>query len=74
METKRLEDLSNINFDEELEDYEDKSKKLYLIENIGGIVSSSNVARLIMHQKKTNENDNLPFTIVEENEEDDKKE
>ena len=26
METKRLEDLSNINFDEELEDYEDKSK------------------------------------------------
>lgn len=74
METKRLEDLSNINFDEELEDYEDKSKKLYLIENIGGIGSSSNVARLIMHQKKTNENDNLPFTIVEENEEDDKKE
>ena len=26
METKRLEDLSNINFDEELEDYADKSK------------------------------------------------
>lgn len=26
METKRLEDLSNINFDEELEDYSDKSK------------------------------------------------
>lgn len=26
METKRLEDLSNINFDEDLEDYEDKSK------------------------------------------------
>ena len=74
METKRLEDLSNINFDEELEDYEDKSKKLYLIEKIGGIGSSSNVARLIMHQKNTNENENLPFTIVEENEEDDKKE
>ena len=74
METKRLEDLSNINFDEELEDYEDKSKKLYLIENIGGIGSSSSVARLIMHQKNTNENENLPFTIVEENEEDDKKE
>lgn len=74
METKRLEDLSNINFDEDLEDYEDKSKKLYLIENIGGIGSSSNVARLIMHQKNTNENENLPFTIVEENEEDDKKE
>ena len=74
METKRLEDLSNINFDEELEDYEDKSKKLYLIENIGGIGSSSNVTRLIMHQKNTNANENLPFTIVEENEEDDKKE
>ena len=75
METKRLEDLSNINFDEELEDYEDKSKKLYLIENIGGIGSSSSVARLIMHQKNTNENENLPFTIVEENDdESDKKE
>ena len=53
---------------------ENKSKKLYLIENIGGIGLSSSVTRLIMHQKNTNENENLPFTIVEENEEDDKKE
>lgn len=51
---------------------ENKSKKLYLIENIGGIGLSSSVTRMIMHQKNTNEN--LPFTIVEENEEDDKKE
>lgn len=53
---------------------ENKTKKLYLIENIGGIGSSCNVKRLIMHHKNTNENENLPFIIVEENEEDDKKE
>lgn len=54
---------------------ENKSKKLYLIENIGSIGLSSSVTRLIMRQKNTNENENLPFTIVEENDDEgDKKE
>ena len=51
-----------------------KTEKPFLIKNIGGPGSSSSVTRLIMHRTKMNENDNLPFTIVEENEEDDKKE
>lgn len=54
---------------------ENKSKKLYLIKNIGGPGSSSSVAKLIMHRKNTNENENLPFTIVEDNDDEgDKKE
>lgn len=53
---------------------ENKTEKPFLIKNIGGPGSSSSVTRLIMHQENTNENENLPFTIVEENEEDDKKE
>lgn len=52
-----------------------KTEKPFLIKNIGGLGSSSSVTRLIMHRKKTNENDNLPFTIVEDNnDESDKKE
>ena len=52
-----------------------KTEKPFLIKNIGGPGLSSSVTRLIIHQKKANENDNLPFTIVEENDdEDDKKE
>lgn len=54
---------------------ENKTEKSFLIKNIGGLGSSSSVTRLIMQQKKANENDNLPFTIVEENDdESDKKE
>lgn len=41
-----------------------KTEKPFLIKNIGGPGSSSSVAKLIMHQKNTNENENLPFTIV----------
>lgn len=51
-----------------------KTEKPFLIKNIGDPGLSSSVTRLIMHQKNTNANENLPFTIVEENEEDDKKE
>lgn len=52
-----------------------KTEKPFLIKNIGGPGSSSSATRLIMHQTKTNENDNLPFTIVEDNnDESDKKE
>lgn len=53
---------------------DNKIEKTFLIKNIGGPGLNSSVTRLIMHQKNTNANENLPFTIVEENEEDDKKE
>lgn len=52
-----------------------KTEKPFLIKNIGGLGPSISVTRLIMHQKNTNENENLPFTIVEENDDEgDKKE
>lgn len=54
---------------------ENKTAKPFLIKNAGVPGSSSSVTRLIMHRTKTNENDNLPFTIVEDNnDESDKKE